>query len=122
MSHGDKMAEYLASGRTPDDRKVTERIEASSADEVVQILRNRGYADIVLHTDDVEAIYTRHSEVEKTFSPREYVQLRRNRSSFIGHVLFLIRHLYVKSWPFQLLAVSVVGIRRIVGLPWEILD
>jgi type II secretory pathway component PulF len=74
MSPGDKMAEYLASARTPDDRKVTERIEAESADQVVQILRDRGYADIVLHTDDVSALYSRQSEVDKHISPREYVQ------------------------------------------------
>lgn len=47
------MAEYLVTATNPEGKTVTERVDAESADEVVRLLRGRGYGgEIVLHTDE----------------------------------------------------------------------
>src|SRR5262249_10808963 len=102
-------------------RKVTERLEAESADEVLQTLRDQGYTDVVLHTDDVSAQYTRQSAVSKHISPREYVAFRRFRGHF-DHTFFLLRKLLVSSWLILLCSLGLLAVRRGLGLPWGFLD
>src|SRR5262249_38103263 len=115
------MPEYLYTARDPDGRKVTERLEAESADEVLQTLRHQGYTDVVLHPDDVSAQYTRQSAVSKHISPREYVAFRRFRGHF-DHTFFLLRKLLVSSWLILLCSLGLLAVRRGLGLPWGFLD
>src|SRR5689334_22889523 len=70
------MPEYLATGRRPDGRKVTENVVANSADEAVRLLAERGYDDVVLHNDDVMALFTRQRDKAEEFSPADYLRLR----------------------------------------------
>ena len=60
------MLEYLYTAINPKGRKVTEYIEAESADTAVRFLGERGYSDIVLHTDDVR----RRGAIVKCCVPR----------------------------------------------------
>ena len=92
------MPEYLATGRRADGRKVTENVVANSADEAMRLLRERGYNDVVLHSDDIAAQFTRQREKAENLSPRDYILIR-DLPPRVG--LFVVRTLraYRKSWP-----------------------
>lgn len=111
------MSEYLATGRQPGGKKVTERIEADSADEAVQLLRDRGYDEIVLHTDDVGSLYSRQSEVDPLISPREFLWFRDLPSPLAGFLLVTIKT-YQHSLLPCLLFLGILGYWRYIGLPW----
>src|SRR5579872_1883015 len=115
------MPDYLFTAKTSNGRKVTERAEAASANEVVQLLRDRGFTDIVLHTDDVGALYTRHRDVERVITPKEYVSFRQRRGYF-GRILFLARKLSLSYMTLLLLAAVALASRRWLGVPWTIWD
>jgi hypothetical protein len=124
------MAEYLLSAKTPEGREITERLEVSSADEAVGIMRARGYLDIVLHTGDVEALYTRQSAVAEYLSPREYVALRnfgRGPLGTVRHIGFVIWKLYRRSWKATVLGLALLVLcwamaRQSAFLPWRWLE
>jgi tetratricopeptide (TPR) repeat protein len=99
------MPEYFISARDPNGRKVTERFEASSADEAVEALHNVGYTEIVLHTDDVFAAVApiRRSPASK-LSPREIVKLRSGGDLSLS--LFLLRRAYFSWWPPVVVAMA----------------
>jgi type II secretory pathway component PulF len=70
------MPEYLATARNSQGKKVTQRLDVNSADEAVQTLRERGYDEIVLHTDDVAARNTKQKALAATVNPRQYLWFR----------------------------------------------
>jgi tetratricopeptide (TPR) repeat protein len=111
------IAEYLLTAKTPEGKKVTERLDVSSADEAVRTLRERGYEDIVLHTDDSAARYTRHSVVQKHISPGEYVALRGMHAGLSGHlrwIVFITFKVYKTNWKstLALLALLVFALMK----------
>ncbi|HZT08893.1 MAG TPA: hypothetical protein VFC51_17855, partial [Chloroflexota bacterium] len=115
------MPEYLATGRNAEGKKVTERVEADSADDAIAQLRERGFDEIVLHTDDVGALYSRQADVAKTFSPREFLWFRalpRSVVTFLPVCLLL----YKRNWFTLLLALAVLLYRRAVPAPWGVVD
>jgi tetratricopeptide (TPR) repeat protein len=71
------MPEYLATVRRADGRKITENVVATSADEAMRLLRERGCDDVVLHTDDIGALFTRQREKAEHISPGEYLLIRK---------------------------------------------
>jgi len=115
------MSEYLISGRDPDGRKQTVRIDAESADEAVDSLDDLGYTELVLHTDEVGARYTNQSAVEEHISPKDYIQLR-NRQGFFGLPLFIAGRIYAKGWFSFCLCAASIGYRRSQELPWGVWD
>ncbi len=54
---------YLFTARNARGRKRTELQEASSADELVRRLEEEGYSNIVLHTDDLTAVYLGSNQI-----------------------------------------------------------
>lgn len=115
------MSEYLATGTTPGGKKVTERVEADSADEAVQLLRERGFDDVVLHTDDFGAHYGKQAEVDAVISPREYLWLRNLPRPLSGFLLVTIKT-YQRGKFSSLLILGLLGYRRYVGLGWGLFD
>jgi len=115
------MHEYLFTGRRPDGRRVTDRVDADSADEAVIWLHDRGYTEIVLHTDDVMARLTRQKKVARYVSPKEYVAFRHMRGN-LDYAWYLIRKLYRQNWWCFVLGVGAIGFRRYSGRPWDELD
>lgn len=109
--------EYLLSARNPRGRVVTECVEAHSGDAAVEALRGRGYSDIVLHTDDAAAVYTRYGKVAKRISPRDYVTLLRRRS-LLDRVLFTTRKTYAAGWWVYTLLAAFFALLRATGQPW----
>lgn len=57
------LGEYIVTGRTPAGKRVTECVEAASADAAVERLKQRGYTEIVTHTDDVGALYSQQKKI-----------------------------------------------------------
>ena len=115
------MPEYVLTARDLEGRKVTERVEAPSADAAVQVLRDRGCTEVVLHTDDVGALYPVEDDVGKPVSPREYLALRMIHG-YLGDVVFLARKMYVSGWMLVLVAAVLLGARRMMTRPWSGLD
>lgn len=115
------MPDYLLTAKRPNGHEVTERVDATSADEAVQILRDRGYADVVLHTDDIGATYTRHRDVERYVTTKEYVSFRQGLG-YVGGVLLLARKLSLTFALTILLAAASLAGRRWLGVPWSIWD
>ncbi|MEO6811247.1 MAG: hypothetical protein ABI353_19225, partial [Isosphaeraceae bacterium] len=115
------MSEYLATGTLPGGKRVTERVEADSADEAVQLLRDRGYDEVVLHTDDVGSHYSKQAEVDSVISPREYLWLRDLPRPLSGFLLVTIKSYQRSKFSF-LLMLGLLGYRRYVGRPWGLID
>lgn len=111
------MPEYLATGRNSDGKKVTERVDTTSADEALRILRERGYDDIELHTDDVGAHYTRQSAVNEVISPGQILWFRRMPSS-LAFYLIVTLELDKKGWTWCVLPLALLAYRRYSQLPW----
>jgi tetratricopeptide (TPR) repeat protein len=107
------MPEYLASARNAKGKKVTERLDVDSADEAVQVLRDRGYDEIVLHTDDVGARYTR----QKFLSPSEYLWFRKMPRRLAIFLLATIK-IYRKGWYWFLGAAAWLAYRLSLGTGW----
>lgn len=115
------MSEYLLTGRDRAGHKVTERVEAGSADEAVRLFRGRGYEDVVLHTDDVSALYTKHSRVESVFSPRQYLWFRAMPGRLAAFLLITIKS-YEAGRLLYLAALALLAYRRYEGWPWTFFD
>ncbi|MCR4410960.1 MAG: hypothetical protein NUV77_00880 [Thermoguttaceae bacterium] len=114
------MAEYLLTGRTPEGKKATERVEAASADDAVKTLRDRGYTEIVLHTDDVMAQCAGPGLTNQFITPADHVVMR--RLGQWGYMLFVLAKLYRQGWSLNLLAVGFLVFRRVMAYPWGFLD
>lgn len=112
------MATYLFTACNPQGRKVTEAIEAPSADWVVLKLNKDGYTDIVLHTDNVAANYMQTVE---GVSPEQYVKFRQ-KPSRLADGWWVAKQLYWQlAWLFALLLAG-LAYRRWRELPWGALD
>lgn len=115
------MPEYLISGRDRAGHKVTERVEADSADEAVRLFRERDFDEIVLHTDDVSALYSRHRDVEGAFSPRQYLWFRNMPGRLASFLLITIKT-YERAWTLYLVPLLLLAYRRYERWPWTLLD
>ena len=115
------MPQYLASARNAEGAKVTERVDADSADNAVRILRERGYDDITLHTDDVGALYTNQKQVAEHISPRQYMWFR-NLPSPLGSILVIVVNAYKQAWLLNLAALAGLIYRRAWHMPWGSFD
>jgi tetratricopeptide (TPR) repeat protein len=115
------MPEYLASVRRDDGRKVTVNVDAGSADEAMRLLRERGYEDVVLHSDDLTALYVRQREKAEHLSPRDYLVIR-NFPRGVGVFVVMILNGYRKLWAvFAIAGVAFVS-HRYVGGRWDFWD
>lgn len=118
------MPDYLISGVTPEGCKVTERLQAASADAAVKILRDRDYQQIVLHTDDVAALVMGQSSREHFLSPREAANLRYQGS--LGVYWLYVRKFYGQGgnlWPRLLVVAGIVLIwHRLAERPWGVIE
>ncbi|WP_435018106.1 hypothetical protein TA3x_000051 [Tundrisphaera sp. TA3] len=115
------MAEYLLTGRDPGGKKMTVRIDADSADEAVRIAGEDGLSEIVLHTDDVGARYTRQSAVEEVISPRDFMKFRDLPPRLAGF-LIVAGSLYRRSWVLYLAEAGLLLLRRTKEIPWGWFD
>lgn len=117
----DGLREYLLSAKSESGKQITERVDATSADAAVEMLRLRGCTEIVLHTDEVGAVYTQQSKVEQHISPKDYLAFRQPRG-YLGRVAFIARKLYAQSWKWNLGFLIVLATRRWLDSPWGLLD
>ena len=104
------MPQYLVTARNNEGKKVTERLEAASADEAVRLLRDRGYHEIVSHTTDLEARYTNQKAIAAVVSPRQYLWFR-TMPRWLAHVLIVTIGSYRKGWYWNVAAAVLLGYR-----------
>jgi len=114
------MSEYLFTGTNPSGDKVTESAKADSADTAVRLLAERGYTNIILHTGDIGARYSKQSAAARYISPREYIRFR--HMGEWGYFLFLTGKLYRSNWYVIVLAVALLVYRQYFGRPFGALD
>ncbi|WP_337176048.1 hypothetical protein [Paludisphaera sp.] len=116
------MPEYLLTGRDAAGKSMTERVEAGSADDAVRIARDAlGLSDVVLHTDDVGALYQRQKDVAELISPRDFLRFRDLPAPIAGF-LIVSKGVYLRFWRMTLLLLALIVARRWMGLPWSFLD
>jgi tetratricopeptide (TPR) repeat protein len=122
------MPDFFVSGRSPEGRQVTERVEAASAAEAVRLMEQRNFTDIVLHTSDLEVLVRQQSEavygkkdVHRVFTPREFLRMRRD-GSYLGMVLLTIRMSYARSWWVVIPGLALLAARRYLGQPLDFMD
>lgn len=116
------MPEYLLSGRDPRGKSVTERVDATSADEAVQIARETlGLDRVVLHTDDAGALYSRQADVAEHISPRDFLRFR-DLPAPLASFLVMAKLFYMRWFWVMLLAAGILAFRRRQGRPWGAID
>jgi hypothetical protein len=113
--------EYLATVRRSDGRKVTENVVANTADEAVRFLRERGCDEIVLHNDDVMALFTRQRKRAEHISPRDYLLLR-NLSGGFGFFVVVTLKGYRKTWFVMVVMALALAQLRYAGRQWALWD
>lgn len=121
VSATEALREYILSGRTAAGKKVTERVEAASADAAVEALKQRGYTEIVSHTDDVGALFTQQKKVAHVLTPKDYIGSRQ-RGGYWAKAAFIIRKLYLQNWKWNLFFLITLVVRRWMDLRWGFLD
>src|SRR5438132_7474632 len=113
------MPEYLLSGQDPQGRKVTESVEAPSTDEAVDILREDGYTNIVLHPDEIVAIAMQSQKVLDRLSPRDRVKmLHAPMNRFV--CLYILRKAYLNIT--VLVLILLVVLHWLVSGSWGIIQ
>lgn len=117
----DGLREYLLSATSETGKRITERVDAASADAAVEMLRRQGCTEIVLHTDEIGAVYTQQSKVEKHISPKDYLAFRQPRG-YLGRVAVMARMFYAQNWKWDLGFLIVLAARRWLQSPWGLLD
>lgn len=117
----DGLHEYLLSARSAAGKKITERVEASSADAAVETLRKRGYTEVVLHTDDVGALFTQQGKHEPHVTAKDYIDYR-DLHGYWRRVGFLARKIYVQTWKWHILSLLILLARRWMQLRWGVMD
>ncbi|HEV7226117.1 MAG TPA: hypothetical protein VGN42_25645 [Pirellulales bacterium] len=113
----DGLREYILSAKNEAGKQITERVDAASADAAVETLRRRGLSEIVLHTDDVGAVYTQQSKIEQHISPKDYLGFRQPRG-YLGRVAFVARNTYAPNWKWKLGILVVLTARRWMDSTW----
>jgi len=112
------MPTYLFTARDRNGREVTESMDAPSADWIVLKLHKDGYSDIVLHTENVGANYTKMVD---GISAKEYLAFRR-KPTRLGDALWVARRIYWQSLPLHGGLVAVLVYRRFATIPPGIID
>lgn len=116
MSKTPARFEYLLSGRDGRGRRITEIVEATSADEAVRLYEDRGRTDIVLHTDDLVAPFFKPSKLAKFYRPGECVRLR--TAGPVAYVAIVSLAMYRNLWFVAILLISLVALLRLIGNDW----
>jgi hypothetical protein len=120
--------EYLLTGRASDGRTGTAIVKAPSADEAVRQFEDRGYADVVLHTDDNSARLGNYSGTKWLFTPRQMAVAPKKGPFWLA--LQMAVNLYWLFWPVTIPATAWLVFRtlrwlvfrRADGFPWDLWD
>ena len=113
------MPQYLVTGKNVHGRAVTEAVTAPTADEAVRKFKARGFADVVLHSDEVLG-HLFDPELLENLSPRDFLAL--GRVSRAGYLWRMVVRLYTKQWWLYALMIALVVGRRVLDEPWGFLD
>ncbi|HKB05825.1 MAG TPA: hypothetical protein VKD90_26755 [Gemmataceae bacterium] len=114
------MPKYLISGTNASGRQVTEVVPAPTADEAVRRFTAHGFTDVVLHSDEVIGHLFKQEVLGDHLTPKDYLALGRvSRTRFVG---LLVLRMYRQQWWLFLIGVALVVGRRVLEVPWELID
>ncbi len=114
---------YLFSAKNPSGHKVTDRVEARSTTEAVEVLTRHGLTEITLHDDDETApVITSPKERRKYESIDPQTALKLKTAKPADSFWLLVINAYRKSLTTSLLLIALVVLRRVQGQPWGWLD
>ncbi|HUY92655.1 MAG TPA: hypothetical protein VMV10_28200 [Pirellulales bacterium] len=110
------MAQYLLTVKNPAGRTVTELLDADSAKAAIETLQERGYENVVLHTDDFMAKDAKPLELNPLITARD---LAKNRTrSGLQRLLANTARSYVANWKLMALIAVAFTLRRFNSWPW----
>lgn len=115
------MPEFLLTGRDAYGRRVTECIYAPTADVAVDLMQDRGYRDVVLHTDNASAHHFYYAQLANHASPQAFLELMRETPARVQALRFLTFALK-KFVPITLMCILILVVRRHRQLPWDWVD
>jgi len=107
---------FILSGRTARGWRVTDVIEATNGEAAVYAFQDRGFSEVVLHTDDVAAPFLNFKK--GLLKPGDMVRVRTKRPIEIAVILSYL--LYRKFWYLALPPLGWVVYRLIAGWEWDI--
>jgi tetratricopeptide (TPR) repeat protein len=82
------MPHYIISGRDEAGHTVTQIIKTATTQDALDIMRDRGFSDLVLHTDDIAAALMRVYPQNLRLGPEEL--LKQGRLSALGRLLHVL--------------------------------
>jgi hypothetical protein len=113
------MPKYLLSGTDARGRQRTEVVSAPSADEATRRFKGRGYTDVTLHFDEVMG-HLFDPKALKHLTPRDCLALGRvSRAQFLWRTT--VKLYASQRWMLLLFAALVAG-RRLLDVPWGVID
>lgn len=113
------MPDYLVTGITAEGRRKVDRVTATSARDALATMRERGYAQVELHTDDsmasIQPLGKSAEGIREHVSPKLHLSLQ--ESSRVWSTVLLMGASYRKLWPLVVFAIGALVIRRAIGRP-----
>ncbi len=113
--------EFLATVRRGRGKRTTVNVLAGSADDALRKLRDQGYDQVTLHTDDVSSLTLQQRKHAAILTPRDYLIIR-DTPYDLGTAIAWIRAAFRKTWVTNLILALVLVQLRLTGWPWGILD
>jgi tetratricopeptide (TPR) repeat protein len=71
------MPEYLITGRNDAGKRVTDMVKTATAEDALEIMKERGFTDLVLHSDEVTAVLFRPSKFKNRLNFKQILNASR---------------------------------------------
>ena len=110
------MAQYLLTAKNRAGRTVSELLEADSANVAVLALKERGYENIVLHTDDFVAKDAATLELNPLITARDLA--KNHTRGGLHRLLVKVARSYAANWKLPVLVAIGFALRRLYSWPW----
>src|SRR5262245_53245308 len=115
------MPEYIVSGRTESGKKITDMVKTATAEDAVESMRDRGFTEIVLHSDELMAVLFRPSKFENRLSYKQILAASR-RTPLVALGRAILKSLVLYLAPVSIIALANLGLHVFgKGIDWPIL-
>lgn len=121
------MPSYIISAVAPNGKKLTQEVEAPNGGDAVRILRERGYRDVKLEREEIDAFtrkqfeaVTNEKPINNLVSAKDYVSLSQNKTrGRLGLLFTYIRMFYKTLWPVVVALTAIIAVRRLYYGSWD---
>ncbi len=121
---GEECRDYLLSGVDAEGRRIVKRVAAHAAEQAVAAMRDFGFNNIELHTDDIFTTLQPTGKERERFRKnlRPQLQLALLNASSGRASLHLIWESYRKLWPLVLAVVGLTCLQLLQRRTWSVTD